>query len=46
MIHPKGRLLLCHYDGENKGLLDLTPESKMDIGEAVCPRAMTKVTIS
>jgi hypothetical protein len=46
MLHPKGKLLLCHCDGENKGLLDLIPESGMDIAEAVCPQPMTKVTIS
>ena len=46
LLHPKGKLLLCHCDGENKGLLDLIPESGMDIAEAVCPQPMTKVTIS
>jgi len=46
MLHPKGKLLLCHCDGENKGLLDLIPESGMDIAEAICPQPMTKVTIS
>ncbi|MEW6377315.1 MAG: uroporphyrinogen decarboxylase family protein, partial [Thermodesulfobacteriota bacterium] len=46
VLHPKGKLLLCHCDGENKGLLDLIPESGMDIAEAVCPQPMTKVTIS
>lgn len=46
MLHPKGKLLLCHCDGENKGLLDLIPESGMDIAEAVCPQPMTKVTIT
>ncbi len=45
LLHPKGKLLLCHCDGENKGLLDLIPESGMDIAEAVCPQPMTKVTI-
>ena len=45
MLHPKGKLLLCHCDGENKGLLDLIRESGMDIAEAVCPQPMTKVTI-
>lgn len=45
MIHPKGKLLLCHCDGENKGLLDLIPETGMDIAEAICPQPMTKVTI-
>jgi len=46
ILHPKGKLLLCHCDGENKGLLDLIPESGMDIAEAVCPQPMTKVTIT
>lgn len=46
MLHPKRKLLLCHCDGENKGLLDLIPESGMDIAEAVCPQPMTKVTIT
>jgi hypothetical protein len=46
MVHPKGKLLLCHCDGENQGLLDLIPESGMDIAEAVCPQPMTKVTIT
>jgi hypothetical protein len=45
MLHPQGKLLLCHCDGENKGLLDLIPESGIDIAEAICPRPMTKVTI-
>ncbi len=45
MLHSRGKLLLCHCDGENKGLLDLIPESGIDIAEAICPRPMTKVTI-
>jgi hypothetical protein len=46
LLHPKGKLLLCHCDGENKGLLDLIRESGMDIAEAICPQPMTKVCIS
>ena len=46
ILHPKGKLLQTHCDGENKGLLDLLAESGMDIAEAVCPRPMTKVTIT
>jgi len=46
LLHSKGKLLLCHCDGENKGLLDLIAESGMDIAEAICPQPMTKVTIS
>jgi hypothetical protein len=46
MLHPKGKLLLCHCDGENKGLLDLLPETGMDIADSFCPQPMTKVTVS
>jgi hypothetical protein len=46
LLHPRGKLLLCHCDGENQALLDLIRESGMDIAEAICPQPMTKVTIS
>ena len=46
ILHPKGKLLQTHCDGENKGLLDLLAESGMDIAEAVCPQPMTKVTLT
>ena len=45
MLHDQGKLLLCHCDGENRGLLDLIADSGMDIAEAICPQPMTKVTI-
>jgi len=45
MLHEKKKLLVCHCDGENKGLLDLIPESGMDIAEAICPQPVTKVSI-
>lgn len=45
MLHARGKILLCHCDGENKGLLDLIVESGMDIAEAICPYPMTKMTI-
>jgi hypothetical protein len=45
-LHPAGKLLLSHCDGENTGLLDLLPESGMDIAEAVCPAPMTKFTVA
>jgi methylmalonyl-CoA mutase cobalamin-binding domain/chain len=44
-LHTKGILLIMHPDGENKGLMDLIPESGMDIADAVTPYPMTKVTI-
>jgi hypothetical protein len=45
-LHDRGKLLICHCDGENRGLLDLIAESGIDIAEAICPQPMTKVTIS
>jgi len=46
ILHPKGKLLQTHCDGENKGLLELLAESGMDVAEAICPQPMTKVTIT
>lgn len=44
-LEEKGKLLLCHCDGENLGLLDLIRDSGMHVAEAVCPAPMTKVPI-
>jgi corrinoid protein of di/trimethylamine methyltransferase len=45
VLGEKGKLLLCHCDGENKGLMDLIRDSGMHVAEAVCPHPMTKVKI-
>jgi uroporphyrinogen-III decarboxylase len=45
LLHSRGKLLLCHCDGENRGLLDLIRESGIDVAEAICPYPMTKVTL-
>jgi hypothetical protein len=45
-LHSQKKLLICHCDGENQGLLDLLANSGIDIAEAICPRPMTKVTIA
>jgi len=44
-LHARGKLLLCHTDGENGGLLDLLRESGMDVAEPLCPAPGTRVTI-
>jgi len=44
-LSPKGILLVTHADGENRGLMDLIANSRMDIADAVTPSPMTKVTI-
>lgn len=46
LLHSRGKFLLSHCDGENKGLLDLIRESGIDVAEAICPHPMTKVTLS
>jgi len=40
-----GKLVVCHCDGENQGLMDLLRDSGMHVAEAVCPAPMTKVPI-
>jgi len=44
-LSSKGKLLLCHCDGENKGLIDLIADSGMHVAEAVCCAPMTKLPI-
>ncbi len=44
-LNPKGILLVTHTDGENRGLMDLIANSRMDIADAVTPYPMTKVKI-
>jgi hypothetical protein len=44
-LNPRGILLITHTDGENRGLMDLIANSRMDIADAVTPHPMTKVTI-
>jgi methylmalonyl-CoA mutase cobalamin-binding domain/chain len=41
-----GKLVMCHTDGENEGLMDLIRDSGMHIAESICPTPMTKVTLA
>lgn len=41
-----GKLLLCHTDGENEGLMDLIRDSGMHVAESICPAPMTKVSLA
>jgi corrinoid protein of di/trimethylamine methyltransferase len=45
VLGGKGKIVSCHCDGENLGLLDLIRDSGMHVAEAVCPYPMTKVRI-
>ncbi|MDR1049760.1 MAG: corrinoid protein [Deltaproteobacteria bacterium] len=40
------QICVCHCDGENRGLMDLLPDSGFQVAEAVCPFPMTKVKIT
>jgi len=45
-MQTAGKLLLCHTDGENRGLMDLIRDSGMHIAESICPAPMTKLTFA
>jgi len=45
-LEGAGKLVLCHTDGENRGLMDLIRDSGMHIAESICPAPMTKVTFA
>jgi len=44
-LSAKGKILVCHCDGENAGLMDLLRDSGMHVAEAITPYPMTKVKI-
>lgn len=45
ILGGKDKLVLCHCDGENFGLMDLIRDSGMHVAESICPYPMTKVKI-
>lgn len=45
VLGEKGKLCICHCDGENFGLMDLIGDSGMHVADAICPYPMTKVRI-
>lgn len=45
LLHNKGKFLLTHTDGENKGLLEEYVDSKIDVADSICPFPMTKQTL-
>ena len=45
ILGAKGKIVICHCDGENLGLMDLIRDSGMHVAEAVTPYPMTKVKI-
>ena len=45
-LEARGKLLMCHTDGENEGLMGLIRESGMHIAESICPAPMTKLSLA
>jgi hypothetical protein len=45
VLHPRGKFLLTHTDGENTGLLDCYLDSRIDVADSICPKPMTKLTL-
>ncbi|MHB1483496.1 MAG: uroporphyrinogen decarboxylase family protein [Saccharofermentanales bacterium] len=45
VLHSRGKYLLTHTDGENKGLLDLYNECKFDIADSICPSPLTSLSL-
>ena len=43
--HLRGKFLLTHTDGENKGLLEEYTAAGIDIADSICPYPMTKYTL-
>ena len=44
-LHEKGKIIFCHCDGENLGLMNVLKSTGMDMAEAICPHPMTKVSV-
>ena len=45
-LSAQGKLVMCHTDGENRGLMDLIRDSGMHIAESFCPAPMTSVSLT
>ena len=44
-LGARGKLVMCHTDGENFGLMDLIRDSGMHVAESICPHPMTRLTM-
>jgi len=45
-FHEAGKLLFTHTDGENDGLVELFVRSGVDVADSICPKPMTRLTLS
>ncbi len=44
-LHAKGKIMVTHTDGENRGLMELIAASGADVCESITPHPMTKVSV-
>jgi len=45
-LHHRGKYLLTHTDGENRGLLEDYLDSRIDVADSVCPEPMTSLSFA
>ena len=45
-LHSVGKIMVCHTDGENHGLLDLYKRCGFDVAESTCPSPMTSLSLT
>lgn len=45
ILHSGGKLMAAHLDGEMKRLLEIMPETGLDLAEAITPQPMTSIDI-
>ena len=45
LAHKKGKYLLTHADGENKGLIQEYLDSGIDVADSICPKPMTSLSL-
>jgi len=46
VLRSRGKIIDCHCDGENLGLMEAIKAARIDVAEAVCPHPMTRVTLA
>ncbi|HZP87043.1 MAG TPA: corrinoid protein [Burkholderiales bacterium] len=46
VLGAAGKRVMCHTDGENRGLMDLIRDCGLHIAESICPAPMTNVGIA
>ncbi|MCJ7472381.1 MAG: hypothetical protein MUP02_06215, partial [Actinobacteria bacterium] len=45
LAHKRGKYLLTHTDGENKGLIQEYLDADIDVADSICPKPMTSLSL-